>query len=107
MSRVYLNSKKISVNPDLYSRYDILNLYCENEALRRGSENVVLYGLFLSDISAIGGRFHGNEVHFSILFSEREKAEALFEKLNSHLDIKRFQESLDFLIGKEINDVLR
>lgn len=101
MTRVYLDSKKVNVNIDLYARYSVLNLYVENGVLRRGSENVNLYGLFLSDFSANERQFHGNEVHFPILFTEREQAEDLFKNIKSHSDIKRFEESLEVLVSGE------
>jgi hypothetical protein len=98
MTRVYLDSKKVDMNPDLYARYGVLNLYVEERRFYRGLENKnFLYGLFLSDIPADVEKNHGNEVHFPILFTSEEKAKSLFRKLKSHADIKKFQDGLDAL----------
>ncbi len=105
MARVYLDSKKVCKEPDLYSGYDVLNLYCEKKISPMGSEKINLYGLFLSDVPAYETKHHGNEVHFPILFTRREQAESLFGRIKSHSDIKRFQESLDVLVGLEGDDL--
>lgn len=93
MSREYIASKEIQiVNKGFYK---ILNIYKETKILQQGEDKINLYGLFLSDLPADGN--HGNEIHFPLLFAQRDRAEILYSCINHEFDIHKFEEMFDNL----------
>ena len=98
MVRNYLKNKELIIDTDYYARYNILNLYEETE-FQRKSHLISVFGLFLSDLPAYENKFHGNEVHFPILFINIEQANKLFDKINRHTDIVIFEGLLEEIIS--------
>ena len=94
MPRTYLANKQISTTPNHYNRHKFLNLYSD-DTINPGPNSFILYGLFLTKDSPATTQFnHGNERHIPVIFRTETRARTLYDKCNSHQNIKNFEDAI-------------